>query len=245
MSMSMWWSHIPNIDLYPVIRGREIDPPNPNPQIPDPSAVGGAGTGTPPAGQAGSGDGTEGDPQKKIAALIEEKDRHWTDAQEAKRKLEELSPELEELRKFKEKADTDKLTNEQRVQKEIDDLKTLVAQKDQIIDSLKNGQKKLAIQNAFLQHEEVKWHKPERALALADLSAIEIDEKDGVATVKNPDALTKAIKDLAESDPYLVVNPDTPPSWKGKTGDPATPKAPKSEAARVDELKGKYPALRR
>jgi hypothetical protein len=236
----MWWSHIPNIDALPLIFGNENDDKGGE----GGAAAGGAGEGAQEQGAGGKA-GEELDPQKKILALTEEKDRHWTAAKEASEKLATTAAELEELRKFKQEKDDEKLTADEKVNREIEALKTESIEKDNIILALQESAKKLVINNAFLSNNDVKWHNGERALALADLSAVEIVDKDGVPTLKDPAAMAKAIKDLAESDPYLVDTTEGAPSWQGKTGDGPKPPKKTGEAARKQTLVDKYPALRR
>ena len=103
------------------------------------------------------------------------------------------------------------------------------------------------MKNAFLSTNDVKWHNPESALSLADLSAVEIVEgKDGVPTLKDPAALKTAIEDLSKAHPYLVNNSEgQQPTWQGKTGDKPQPRQTGEEAAKRDKLLAKYPALRR
>lgn len=242
---SMWWSHINGIDFkkiqLPAISGAEPEPTGTD----DNQNAGGAGTGEQQGNPAG-GTGAENlDPQAKIAALTEEKDRHWTKAQEAAQKLSELEPELEELRKLKEQVEAEKLTSEEKVTKQIEDLTKTITQKDETIAQLQESARKLVLNNAFLTQNEVKWHNADRALALADLSAVEIVDEGGVPKIKNPDALTKAIKDLATSDAYLVNNSEGAPSWQGKTGEAPANKQKSGEAADRDKLLKQYPALRR
>lgn len=242
---SMWWSHISGIDFkkiqLPTISGAEPEPTGTG--VTDPT--GGAGTGEQQGTPAGGTTDADLDPQKKIAALIEEKDRHWTKAQETAAKLSELEPELEELRKLKEQVESEKLTTEQKVQKQIEDLTTTITQKDETIAKLQESARKLVLNNAFLTQNDVKWHNADRALALADLSAVEIVDNNGVPQIKNPDALSKAIKDLATSDAYLVNTSEGAPSWSGKTGDAPKPKPQTGAAADREKLLKDYPALRR
>lgn len=240
MSKSMWWSHIPNIDLLPVLVGSEPDPDEKKTENED--GTGGAG-----GSHVDPKPGEELDPQKKIDALTEEKDRHWTKAQEAERKLQETADELEELRKLKKSVDDAKLTDEQKVSQEIETLNKTVEDQQAVIDGLKESARKLVLNNAFLGQTEVKFHNAERALALADLTGVEIIEgKDGIPVLKDPNKLTAAIKALAESDAYLVdTSSEKAPVWDGKTGDKPLPKQVPGGAAKRDKLLKDYPALRR
>lgn len=240
MFKSMWWSHIPNIDLIPVIKGAE-------PEIEDQD--GGNNDGTGGAGDGGQGDQSkeELDPQKKIAALTDEKDRHWTKAQEAERKLQESQTELEELRKFKQEQDDAKLSADEKVTREIETLNKTVKDQESVIESLKESARKLVLNNAFLGQTDVKFHNAERALALADLSEVEIiEDKNGIPVLKDPAKLKAAIKALAESDAYLVDTSDgKQPVWDGKTGDKPQKRSVDDNASKRDKLMKEYPALRR
>lgn len=240
MLKSMWWSHIPNIDFVPVITGAEPDPDDKD-KDENKDGTGGAGGShvDPNAGDL--------DPQKKIDALTEEKDRHWTKAQEAERKLQETADELEELRKFKQTADDSKLTDDERVSKEIETLNKTVEDQNAVIEGLKESARKLVLNNAFLGQTDVKFHNAERALALVDLSDVEIIEgKDGIPVLKDPNKLSAAIKALAASDAYLVdTSSEKQPLFDGKTGDKPLQKKVPGEAAKRDKLLKDYPALRR
>lgn len=197
---------------------------------------------TPPAGQesgsaaAGSGTGSAGadeeikDPKAKILSLTEEKDRHWARAQEAERKLNErLAADAEAERKA--------LSEAERTKK---DLETAQGQSAKLIET----NRRLSLHNAFLLENDVMWHNPAHALSLADLSAVETED-DG--TIKNPDALKSAIKDLAKHNAYLVKTADAPPA--GKAPPPSSGSAPQgtpppTNGLDAETLKRKFPALR-
>jgi TolA-binding protein len=241
MLKSMWWSHIPNIDAFPVIRGFE---PEKTPEqiaaeaAASLAAAGGAG--------GGNSDDQELDPQKKIAALTEEKDRHWTKAQEAEQKLQEQLAELEELRTFKQTKDQESLTEEQKIEAKLAEFDVALKAKDVEIEKLKEASKRLTIKNAFLAQNDVKWHDAESALSLADLSEVEIvDGKDGIPTLKNDVAMKNAIQKLAETKSYLVDTSEGEPVWEGKTGDKVQKRQVANEATKREKLLKEYPALRR
>lgn len=246
MFKSMWWSHIPNLELIPVIVGAEPDPTEDEKKLENQDGTGGAG-GSQQQGDPNDGGGDDRDPQKKISALTEEKDRFWTKAQEAERKLQETADELEELRKFKQTADDAKLTTDEKTARELETLNKTVEDQNAVIEGLKESARKLVLNNAFLGQTEVKFHNAERALALADLSEVEIIEgKDGIPVLKDPNKLTAAIKALAASDSYLVdTSSEKAPLWDGKTGDKPLQKKAPADAAKKDKLLKDYPALRR
>lgn len=235
---SMWSSHIPNIDFLPIIVGSDVDPNAPGSTVGGDPA-GGAGTGAeggqgaPDPAKKDEDKNHEGDPQKKILA----QDEIIARKQE---KLDEAETELQELRKFREETETAKLTEQQKRDKEFEEV-------TQERDTLRAGVEKLVLKNAFLSSKEFDWHNPERALALVDLSDLEVVQtKDGSFGIKNPDELSKRIKALAESDGYLLKKEDTEPKWTGKTGDPKPGnKKVTDEAAERARLEKKYPSLRK
>lgn len=232
---SMWSSHIPNIDFLPLIVGANPDDPDEddkdeNEKDEDSQGTGGAGAG---AGEHDSDD--EGDPQKKISAQNEIIAR-------MARQRDEDAQQLQELNEFKSKAEREKLSAEEQKDQELQEVT-----KER--DTLKEGMQELVVQNAFLNSNEFEWHKPERALALVDLSEVEVvQSKDGKFSVKDPEKLKTAIKNLAESDPYLIKkNEDDGKDrvWKGKTGDPKPKKKDTDANAERQRLLEKFPALRK
>jgi hypothetical protein len=187
-----------------------------------------------PSGSAADGTGSDankdGDPQKKISALEEEKNRHFTARQEAERRADELQ-------KFKDKVEAEKLTDTEKAEKAN-------RERDQRIQTLTETNSRLAQQIAFLQTTDVNWVDPGAALALTDLSEVEIDE---TGKVKNPDVLVAAIKKTASDRPYLVVKAakdeeeQTPPPASGQ---PPAGKKAKTNGLDHESLAQKFPALR-
>lgn len=238
MLKSMWWSHIPNIDFIPVLSGRENDTVEPG--------AGGNDAGEPGGAGGSQADDQNLDPQKKITALNEEKDRHFQARTEAEKKLADADAELEELRNFKKEKDQETLTSEEKVAQQIDELTKTVEQKEAQIQLLTESSKKLVIRNAFLAANDVKWHNAESALSLADLSGVEVvDGKDGVPALKDQASVKTAVEALAKSHPYLVDTTEGSPSWEGKTGDQPQRRKTTDAAAKRDKLLKDYPALRR
>jgi chromosome segregation ATPase len=172
----------------------------------------------------------DGDPEAKIAALEDEKKRHVRRRQEAEKERDELRTRLEAL----EAKDTP----------ELEQLQKKTTQLESEVSTLSSALSEARLQVAFLQDNTYAWHNPGRALKLADLSEVEIDD-DGTVT-----GLKSALDKLAKTDSYLIKTegekqkekpPSTDdaknPSKKEKTGD----KAKEAEKA----LLKKYPALRR
>jgi hypothetical protein len=181
------------------------------------------------------GDKPKVDPDKNIDAklqdLEEEKERHFRRRKETEAENETLRKRLKEL-EDKDKGDDEKLSEE---------LASLKSENSTLMESLRER----TLEVAFLKDNEYEWHSPGRALALADLSKVEIDEDGTVHGLKD------ALKALAKSDPYLVKGEqekkekeENPPSTDTKNPSKRERKG-KSEEERRQELARKYPALRR
>ena len=106
-------------------------------------------------------------------------------------------------------------------------------------EELQSRNQELALANAFLKDNTFAWHNPERALKLADLSGVEVND-DGSVT-----GLKEALTALSKSDAYLLKTekadeekdktpPGTAPGNNGSsgTGKPGT----KALAARFPGL---------
>lgn len=174
-------------------------------------------------------DKSKGDPQAKIEDLEAEKNRHFKRRKEAEDAADQLRKELDELKS----KDTP----------ELDRLKTTVAEQETKITGLETSLHEARLQNAFLQDNTYAWHNPSRALALADLSEVDIDSDGKVH------GLRKALDSLAKSDAYLLKPEGKQESTenKGKTGDSPKGKPTPKEAkdAERQKLLDKYPGLRR
>lgn len=232
---SMWSSHIPNIDMFPLIVGAEPDDDEDDDETPAGGA--GAGAGGDEGRQQSEDENSKGDPQKKIQA----QDEIISRKQQA---LDEAEQELQELRDFKKNKDAEALSAEEKRDREVQEV-------TEERDKLRETVQELLVQNAFLNSNEFTWHKPEQALALADLSEVEVIQgKDGKYSIKDPEKLKTAIKDLAEDSPHLLKKSTTDEEskerkpWKGNTGTPPDRKQSK-EAAGREKLVSKYPALRK
>lgn len=206
----------------------------------------GNGGGTGDTGTGGTGAGTSGDNGKsgestsgdkgnadgKIAALTEEKDRHWQKAKDAEKERDDALKKLQEIEdKDKSELDIAKRDNEK--------LKSDFA-------ALQETNQKLALKVAFLSSNDYQWHNPERALALADLTDVKIGEDGKV------EGLKKALDALAKSDAYLLKEqPTDDKSGGGKvtpvaSGAAAGGKRTGSTDAATEraQMLQKYPALR-
>lgn len=175
----------------------------------------------------------ERDPQKKITALESEKERHYKRRKAAEAENEELK------RKLKEHEDA-KLSDSQKAAKELEETK-------QENGNLKSTLRQLALHNAFLLVNDVKWHNPKRALASVDLSDVEIDDEGKV----DDKALKAAIKKLADEEPYLVAQDDSEDDDKDdtpreRTGTPSSGSTRHRDKKNTERQKllETYPSLR-
>jgi hypothetical protein len=213
-----------------------------------PLLYGGDGNGGAPNGGAGegeggkgdskddlkSGSGGSGDPERKISALEEERDRHYTRRKDAER-------ERDELKTWKEEQEAKGLGEVEKRDKTIVKHETTISKLQATID-------RLAIENAFLATNDVKWHNPVRAMAALDLSDLKVGEDGKV----NSEEIKKRIAKLAADEPYLVKSDGNDSDDKGKQGEKKVVKtgtAPandggKPAAPNLDALARKYPALR-
>jgi hypothetical protein len=168
--------------------------------------------------------GSEG----KIVALEEEKNRHVRRRTEAERERDALKQELEEIR-GKDKSEVEKMTER---------VTTLESENT----SLKEALRSQRLENAFLSDNTYSWHNPGRALALADLSEVEIDEDGKVHGLK------AALDKLAKSDAYLLKKESAEDDEEDLPNTKVTNKSKKDKTkdkAQDSALLQKYPALRR
>ena len=201
------------------------------------SQDGGAGTGDGEGAAAGKttdeSSSTEGDPQKKILALTDEKDRHFAARTKAEKERDDALARLKEI------DDKDKTE----LQLKTDKVEELTG----TVTSLQETNRVLALENAFLKDNSFKWQDPAVALRLVDLSKVDI--KEGKVT-----GLADALKALAESSPFLLQKDESGDDAKDKDAKkrpPASGDAPgsrrsddKGAAAEAERLRRKYPALR-
>lgn len=188
------------------------------------------------AGGAGETRGTEGnasgssggatddgrDPQRKIKALEEEKDRHYTARTKAEQERDEVA------RRLKEYEDKDKSELE-RTQGKVEELTNENA-------ALKAQLERLQIDNSFFVENSVQWHDPADAkeFVLRELGEVKVDDKGRVVGLK------EAIEKVAKAKPYLV-KPET-----GGERPPASGQPPRKQGGNAsdDEMRRRYPALR-
>lgn len=180
----------------------------------------------------GSDEDAEKDPQKKISALEDEKNRQYRRRKDAERERDDLKARLDALEN-KDKPETDLLKKENETLKSTN-------------ESLQTDLTGARLQIAFLQDNTYEWHNPGRALKLADLSEVEIDDDGKVHGLK------AALDALVKTDPYLVKDKTTSKDDKDKTPPKSTPGQPKRKTNSDDKSKDdrttmskKYPGLRR
>lgn len=180
-------------------------------------------------------DAEKGDPNAKITALEEEKSRQYKRRKEAETRAEKAERELAEL-KAKDTPEQERIVKEN---------ETLKSENETLQQTIRDR----TLENAFLKDNTYSWHNPGRALSLADLSNVEIDDDGKVHGLK------AALDALAKSDSYLIKNEeskdksDKDDDDKVSTGDPKNQsrkeKSKSSAETRQKALHEKYPALRR
>jgi len=178
------------------------------------------------SGGEGKGEGDGGDPPKPKTVSQDDFDTLQKRLNAADKAKGDLQKKLDDL-------DKAKLGEKERAEKERDEAKALAAS---TAAELRSSQLKIK----FLSSNKYNWHDPETALALVDLSDVEVGE-DGKVT-----GLEAAMKKLADSKPFLVKTEDDPPK-NGSSG--GTPKPPgggnKDAAAKRAAMEKKFPQLTR
>lgn len=216
----------------PSIIGAEPDGENEDKNKDKDLGAGGAGDENKSKDESGSDKG--GDPQKKITA----QDEIIARKQKA---LEDQEAELQELRDFKKKQEQEKLSAEELAAEQLKELETKNS-------NLSSGTQMLTLENEFLKSNKHVWHDPSVALTLADLTEVEVVEKDGKFSLKDPKSLEKALDALAESKPFLLKSNDEDDKedkkWTGNSGTPPKQKRTSDDANERAKLQKKYPALR-
>jgi hypothetical protein len=221
--------------IWPMLGASPDDPSSPENEDEE-----GTDDDNPEGGKSKEGDGEgdsdkSGNPDAKIEDLEQEKERHYRRRKEAEKRAEELERELAELK--------GKDTPEQ------EKLQTKVAELESSNEALTQSLRESRLQVAFLKDNSYDWHNPGRALSLADLSEVEIDDDGKVHGLK------KALDSLAKSDAYLIKEKGSSKDDKEKDdlpntgGDSKNPskkeKSKASQDAEKDKLLAKYPQLRR
>jgi len=198
---------------------------------PAPDADPTGGTGQEPVIESGSTgeDDKEFTPEQlkaKVAALKEEKDRHFKQRQDAEKRADELQKKQDEV--------------DRKGKTELENAKSDIEARDKQIETLNVTIRRLAVENAFVALPDVTWHNPATALKLVDLSDVEFDAETGKP--KDMKQLVKAAKALAADNPYLV-RPKTDASDDAPTGKP-TGKPPANgkpnKGLSEDDLRAKY-----
>lgn len=167
---------------------------------------------------------------RQVAALTEEKQRFYDQRNDARKEIKTLQTEIAKLKKDGTPDDALKGENET--------LTTANA-------TLAAANQSLMLENAFLKATGFDWVDPEAAMALADLSKVEFDEKTNRAI-----GLESALQDLAKKKPFLLKpkdNEEDEDKGARRTGRPPRPGSQRqaNAAQREAALRAKYPGLRR
>jgi hypothetical protein len=186
----------------------------------------------------------KGNPEAKIKALEEEKDRHFRNAKKHKRRADELEARLKLLedKDLKPEEKADRLKAEQDAKDKDNEEKT----------------QRLALENAFLRANSgegaIAWHNPTQALTILladDEYEVEFND-DGSVDRKS---LRVELKRLAKANPHLV-KPKPSKGDEDKDADDAGSQRQtastmngkrkgKTQAKTREELAKRFPALNR
>lgn len=168
-----------------------------------------------------------GDPDRKLQNLEEDRNRQQKKRVAAETRAQDLERQINEL-----KANG---TQDEALKKEVQE-------KSQENEQLRDTNRQLSLQNAFLSDNAYEWQDAKAALKLADLSDVEIGDDGAVEGMK------VALDKLAKSSPYLLKKTEpAKPSGK-RSGSQPTPRSKQTDSKRKTreaELKNKYPALRK
>jgi hypothetical protein len=165
------------------------------------------------------------------------------------KRIRELSRENAKRRKRLREAETAKAAAEAELKKHEDknksDLEKATADLEAAnakIAQLAESNKKSTIERAFLRHNKHKWHDPETALKLVDMSDVTVDDESNVEGMK------EAVDALAKEHPYLLKRDEDEEEGEGKPSGAAfgkNKKDGKNKQADREALLEKYPTLTR
>jgi hypothetical protein len=149
-----------------------------------------------------------------------------------KRRMQQADRNFAAARKKLDDAEKAKLDAQTRAERERDEARKTA-------DDLAEQVQQYQIRVKFLGFNKYEWHDPETALALVDLSEVEISEDGKVS------GLDTAMKRLANSKPFLLKPKDEQGQPKNKSGE--TPsggsKSKSDQASSRESLERKYPGL--
>jgi hypothetical protein len=149
------------------------------------------------------------------------------DAEKERKRKAKANKDTERQRRINKKLQDDLDAANKRL-KEVDDkdkdevtrLTEAATEANEKLEKAEARAQELALHNAFLSDNSITWHDPQTALALVDLSDVEIDEDGEV------EGLEEALKDLAKKKPFLVKttsdddDEDEDPKKRTSTGQP-------------------------
>lgn len=161
----------------------------------------------------------------------EDYDRLQNQLSAADKKRAEYESKFQEVQsKLQQIEDKDK-TDLEKVQNRAQEL-------EQSVQQLTSQLQQMRLENAFLKDANFAWHDPSDVLRfVTDDDSVSIDEKGNVS------GMEAALKKLAEKKPYLVKTTANTPSTP--SGDPTNSGGKKMKNTNDEELRRKYPALRR
>lgn len=171
----------------------------------------------------------EGDPQRKIAALEDEKNRLYRGRKKARDERDELQSKYDKLVKDGQGDES---------------LKTKVSELEASNQKMSSELSGARMKIAFLSDNSYEWQSPGLALKAADLSDVEIDDDGQVHGLK------AALEKLATENPFLLKQAETkkrkPANSGTATGKPPASNSSKSkEKSTKEQLRAKYAGLKR
>lgn len=198
-----------------------------------------------PGGDGNAGTATPELTPEQIAELVAKN-------LELDKQVKDQGKKLEVYTKAEQEEADKKLTAEQKAQKDIQERDQTIQQMDKVIRTL-------AVENAIAQSKDLKFHSAKHVINELDPSEYEIDVdlKTGQATISN---LDKALKRIAEANPWMVVNaandnpgngnqqrrnnqnPGGAPRGSGNPPNPGNSRSSDATQRRADLIK-KFPVL--
>ena len=190
-------------------------------------------------GSKGGADGDDDSDEDEDEEELDPKDKRIRElsrenAKRRKRLREAETAKAAALAELKKHEDKDKSD----LEKATSDLEAANAK----IAALAESNKKSTIERAFLRHNKHKWHDPETALKLVDMSDVTVDDEDKVEGMK------EAVDALAKEHPYLLKRDEDEEDGEGKPSGAAfgkNKKDDKGKQADREALLKKYPTLTR
>ena len=163
--------------------------------------------------------------------------------------LQQVTAKDQELNATKTKLqqyETEKQAADRAKLSEVEQLKTDIAQRDQVIEGMDRVIRHNAVTTALLQVPNTEWHSIKQVMAELDENAydIQVDLENGKATVTG---IEQEAKRIAQNYPWLVKNNGTtdskPRTPRPSGAPPAGPSDAGTKQSRRNELMKKFPVI--